>query len=133
MTSQFTKYKDATLKRIHARRMHEYIIKNTPILVYFLCLMRANLTRITSPANSTSRRLPSYPVFTLLLHFLFIFYLSRYTLPNFSYVSSLASLPFLSCCHQTTTTILFKMNKYFIKTRKNLSKPRSKKLFMSVK
>ena len=38
-------------------------------------------------------------------YFLFIFYLPRiYLLPDFPSVSSLASLPFLPCCHRTTTT-----------------------------
>ena len=32
-----------------------------------------------------------------------IFYLPRCTLPDFSSVSSLVSLPSLSCCHRTTT------------------------------
>ena len=41
---------------------------------------------------------------TLLLYFLFICYLPRYTLPNFPSISSQTSLPFLSCCHRTTTT-----------------------------
>ena len=31
------------------------------------------------------------------------------------------------------TCLQFKMNKYFIKTRKNLSKPKSKRLFISIK
>ena len=39
-----------------------------------------------------------------LSYFLFIFYLLRCTLPDFPSVSSLAPLPFLSCCYQTTTT-----------------------------
>jgi len=44
------------------------------------------------------RRFPTY----LLLYLFFIFYLSRCTLTNFPSVSSLASLPFLSCYHRTT-------------------------------
>ena len=47
---------------------------------------------------STPRRLPSF----LYLYLFFIFYLSRYNLPDFPSVSSLTSLPFLSCCHRTT-------------------------------
>ena len=49
--------------------------------------------------NSTPKRFPSYLLSTLLLYFLFIFYVTRYTLPDFPHVSSLASLPFLSCYH----------------------------------
>jgi len=37
-------------------------------------------------------------------YFLFIFYLRRFTLPDFPSVSSLASLPFSPCCHRTTAT-----------------------------
>ena len=48
------------------------------------------------------RRLPSYLLCTLFLYFLFIFYLPRCTLPHFPSISSIASLPFLSCCHRTT-------------------------------
>ena len=65
-------------------------------------ILRANLTRVISPPNSTTRRFPSYLLLTLLLYLLFIFYLPRCTLPDFPSVSSLTSLPFLSCCHQTT-------------------------------
>ena len=38
-----------------------------------------------------------------LLYFLSIFYLPRCILPDFPSVSSLDSLPFLSCCHRATT------------------------------
>ena len=67
-------------------------------------LVRANLTRVTSPPNSTATRFSSYLLLTLLLYLFFIFYYPRCTLPDFSSVSSLASFPFLSCCHRTTTT-----------------------------
>ena len=63
---------------------------------------RANLTRITSPSNTNtggSRLIFSVPF----SHFSFIFYLPRCTLQDFPSVSSLASLPFLPCCHRTTT------------------------------
>ena len=59
-----------------------------------------NFSRITSPSNSSPGRFPSYRLLILLLYFLFIFYLPRCTLPDFPSVSSLASLPFLSCCQQ---------------------------------
>ena len=72
-------------------------------------LERANLTRQTSPPNSAPGRFPSYLLMTLLLYFFFIFYLSRCTVPDFNSVSSLASLPFSSCCHQATTTILHRI------------------------
>ena len=63
------------------------------------------LTRVTSLPNWTPRWLASYLLFTLPLYFLFIFYHSpQCTLQDFSSVSSLASLPFPSCRHQTTTT-----------------------------
>ena len=52
------------------------------------------LERVTSTSNSTPRRFPSYLLLTLLLHFLFIFYLLLCTLLYFPSVSSLASLPF---------------------------------------
>ena len=62
-----------------------------------------HLTRGILLPKSTPRRFPSYLLLTLLLYFL-IFYLPRCTLPDFSSVSSLTSLLFLSCCHRTTTT-----------------------------
>ena len=55
--------------------------------------MRVNLTRVTSPPNSTPRRFPSHLLLTLILYFLFIFYLPRCTLPDFP-CSSQACLPF---------------------------------------
>ena len=63
-------------------------------------LVRADLTRVTSPTNSTPRRISSY----LLLYFLFIFHIPRWPLPDFPSVSSLVSLSFPTCCHLTTTT-----------------------------
>ena len=62
-----------------------------------------NLTRVTSTPNPTtdgSRLIFSVPFSC----FIFIFYLTRCILLNFPSVSSLASLPFLPCCHRTTTT-----------------------------
>ena len=41
-----------------------------------------------------------------LLYFLLIFYLPRCTLPEFPSVSSLVSLPFLSCCHHNNKDLL---------------------------
>ena len=71
-------------------------------------LVRVNLTRVASPPKSTPRRFPSY----LLLYFLLIFYLPRFTVLDFQSVSSLGSLPFLPCCHRTTTTALKISNFY---------------------
>ena len=69
-----------------------------------LAIVRANLTRVTSPP----RRFPSY----LLIYFLFIFYLSRCTLPDFPSVSSLASQPFLSCFSSINNNILSSQNNW---------------------
>ena len=64
------------------------------IFMYKLFGFTLGLLRITSSPNSTTRRLPSYLLCTLLLYFLLIFHLSRCTLPDFPSVSSLDSLPF---------------------------------------
>ena len=69
-----------------------------------MILVRANLTRLTSPLNSTQKRFMSHLLLTLLLYFLLIFYLPQCTLPDFPSVSALAFMPFLSCCHVTTKT-----------------------------
>ena len=50
------------------------------------------------------RRFPFYLLWTLLL---FPFLLIRCTLPDFSCVSSLASLPFLPCCHHNNNKMLW--------------------------
>ena len=50
------------------------------------------------PPNSTPRRFPSHLFLTLIT-----FYLPRCTLSDFPSVSYMASLPFLSCCHRTST------------------------------
>ena len=71
---------------------------------------------ISSPPNSTPRRLSSYFHMTLLLYFLFIFYLPRCNLSGFPSISSRASLPFLCCC-QRTTTCLFLPNLIFFTLR----------------
>ena len=63
-----------------------------------LTFVRANLTWVTSPPNSNtsgSRLIISVPF----SYFLFIYYLPRCTLPDFTSVSTLASVPFLACCH----------------------------------
>ena len=52
----------------------------------------------TSPPNSNTSSFR--PVFSVpFSYFLFIFFFSRCTLPDFPSVSFLASLPFLPCCH----------------------------------
>ena len=53
---------------------------------------------LTSKVNSRTG-FPSY----LLIYFPFICLPSRCTPPDFPSIPSLASLPFLSCCHRTTT------------------------------
>ena len=58
---------------------------------------------LTSPPNSTPRRFPLYLLLTFILYFFLIFYPARCTLPDFSSISSLASLSFLYCCHRKTT------------------------------
>ena len=94
--------------------MHNDILHNVcePYIILYInkwakdprTFVRANLTRNSSPPNSTLRRFPSYLLLTFLLYFLLIFHLPRCTLLNFPSVSSLTSLPFLSCCHRTATT-----------------------------
>ena len=68
-----------------------------------LTLVRAKLTRVSSPPNPTAGG--SQLIFSVhFSYFLFIFYLPHCTLPDFLSVSSLASLPFLPYCHRTRTT-----------------------------
>ena len=56
----------------------------------------------TSPPNSNTSSFR--PVFSVpFSYFLFIFFFSRCTLPDFPSVSFLASLPFSPRCHRTTT------------------------------
>ena len=85
---------------------------------------------------STSRRFPSYLLLPLLLslsvwlcehalerlirqtnpslsYFLFNFYLPRCILSDFPSISSLASLPFSSCCHWTTTICITRYTYFF--------------------
>ena len=63
------------------------------------CLSIADLSSITSPSSNTGgSRLIFFDPFSY-----FVFYLPPCTLPDFLSVSSLASLPFLPCCHRTTT------------------------------
>ena len=65
-------------------------------------LVRANLTKVTSPPNSTPRRFRSYLLLTLLLYFLFFFQLPWCMLQDFPFVSSVTSLTFLPCSHRKT-------------------------------
>ena len=70
-----------------------------------LTLLRANFTKVTSPPNSTRRRFPSYLLFTFFLHFLSIFYLTRYIPPDFpSFFFPWLPCHFISFCHRATTT-----------------------------
>ena len=94
------------------RNISEIVLNRTEIRLYFLLFLfdlikfRKDIsvcsTHVTSKI-STPRRFPSYLLLTLFLYFLFIFYFPRCTLPDFLSTSSHASLPFLSCCHRTTT------------------------------
>ena len=80
-------------------------LKGNRILVFSVCAMFLKWAMCEhSPPNSTPRRFQHYLLLTNLLYFLFIFYLSWCTLPNFSSVSSQGSLPFLSCYQTTTPT-----------------------------
>ena len=81
------------IKVFYCRKVKMYLL---PAFIY--CGSQPH-SRVASPANLTSTRFLSY----LLLYFLFIFYLPRYTLPDFPSVF----FPFLSCCHLTTSTIDF--------------------------
>ena len=73
--------------------------------IFSLTLVRANLTRVTSPPNSNTGG--SRLIFSVLYsYFIFIFYLPRCTLPDFPSVSSLVFLPFLPC-HRTTNSSYF--------------------------
>ena len=68
-----------------------------------LILVRANLTRVTSPPNPTTGG--SILIFSITFsYFLFSFYLPWSTLPDFPSVTSLASMPFLSSCHHNNKT-----------------------------
>ena len=60
------------------------------------CESQPHKGHLTSKSNY--RWFPSYLLCTLIL-LPFIFYLPQCTLPDFTSVSSRASLPFLSCCH----------------------------------
>ena len=56
--------------------------------------------KFISLPNSTPGPFPSY----FHLYFIFFFYFTWCTLQDFPSVSSLVSLPFISCCHRTKTT-----------------------------
>ena len=84
--------------------LKEYIFfRYVSMIQKLFTLVRANLTGVTSLPNSNTGG--SSLIFSVpFSYFLFIFYLPRWILPDFPSVSSLASLPFLPCCYQTTTT-----------------------------
>ena len=72
-----------------------------PVLSSLYPSLISNLKRVASPPNwNTDGSLIFSVSFS---YFLFTFYLPRYTLPDFSSIFSLASLPFLSCWYETTT------------------------------
>ena len=96
--------------------INNYFFKHNSISIDFDVLFiksiwMDNFTRITLFSNSTPRRLSSYLLLALLPYFFFIFYLPRCSLPNFPSVSSLVSLPLLSCCPRTTS-VIFPLSTY---------------------
>ena len=71
------------------------------------------VTRVISPPNSNTGG--SHLIFSVpFSYFLFIFKLPWFTLPDFSSVSSLASLPFSLCRHRTTASFTFPDAPYHI-------------------
>ena len=91
-----------TMTKIIKITCHLHVMYRKIVFTKLTCV-RDNLTGVTLPPNSTPRRFLSCLLLTLLLYCLFISYLPRCILPGFSSVSSLTSLPFLYCCHRTTT------------------------------
>ena len=85
------------------QQVMEVLYRALTFLGYNLTLVRTNLTRVTSPPNSTPRRFSSYFLLTPLI---FSFHLLPLPVhpTDFPSVSSPASLPFISSCHQRTTT-----------------------------
>ena len=69
-------------------------------------MFRDVIINLTSSSNSTPGRFLFYLLLNLLLYLLFIFYITRCTLPDFLSVSSLDSLPFLSSYYRTTITTI---------------------------
>ena len=78
-------------------------LKRSSFKLTKLCENQHHKSHHTS--NLNYMRFPSYLLFTFLLYFLFIFYLPRCTQPDFPSVFSLASLPFLPCCHRVMKTL----------------------------
>ena len=89
-----------------------YFVARLLIYVYFFVASLLIYARFISLPNSTPKRFLSYLLLTLILYFPFISYVPRFTLPDFLWVYPLASLPFSSCCHQTTAAIDEKMRCY---------------------
>ena len=79
-------------------------------IINFCDPCQAHKDHLTS--KHSSKTLPVLPSFDP-SYLIIFFYLPRCTLPNFLSVSSLSSLPFLSCCHQTTTTSISMKNNYY--------------------
>ena len=86
MTKILSKYRPCALVALLLYNLQDRITRN------FYGLHKGQLI-----SKSTLRLFPSYHLLTLLLYFLFIFYLPRYTPLDFPSVSSQASLSFLSC------------------------------------
>ena len=90
------------------------ILRDDSQFIVVFIFSTADYSFWTSGPNSTPRQLQFYFLLTLLLYFLFIFYLPRFTLPDFTSMSSQTSSPFLSCCHRTTTYVNSKTTSMFI-------------------
>ena len=120
---------------LYPRRVFQYLLTNHMILktkspqenyveeipelknIQFMDAVYHRIQTIAdSPPNSTTgdfRLIFSVPF----SYSLFIFYLPRCTQLDFHSVSSLASLPFLPCCHRTITTKLTKITTKSISVR----------------
>ena len=87
-----------------------FLLYCSQIFLSILSRCHQTTTSQGSPPNSIPRRFLSYLLLTLFLYLFFIFYLPSCILPVFPSVSSLTSLPFLSCWHRTTPLTLVRVN-----------------------